>query len=264
MDEEVYIHAMKITILGSGTSHGVPMIGCRCAVCLSGDKRNQRTRSSIWVRAKGRSIVIDTATDFRTQALREGIDRLDAVLYTHPHADHLHGLDDTRSLTHDNPVPLYATRETAGEIRNRFDYIFRGSQHGGGKPRVYFREITEEPFEVGPVRIVPVPILHGDMPILGYRFGSFAYLTDCSGIDEEGLERLEGVRTLVIGALRDRPHPTHFTVEQAMEAAKQIGARRTVLTHMCHDLEHRELNERLPDGFEPAYDGLSLEIEDSD
>ena len=219
------------------------MIGCRCPICLSGDRRNQRTRSSAWLQAKGLSIVIDTATDFRTQALREGIVSLDAVLYSHPHADHLHGLDDTRSLTHDNPVPLYAARETAAEIRNRFDYIFRATQIGGGKPRVFLREISEDPFEVG-------------------RVGELAYLTDCSAIEEEAFERLDGVKTLIIGALRDRPHPTHFTVEQAIEAARRIGAPRTVLTHMCHDLDHRELSERLPVGFEPAYDGLTMEIAD--
>ncbi len=253
---------MKITILGSGTSHGVPVIGCACRVCKSTDERNNRSRSSAWITTRGLSIVIDTATDFRIQALREGLDRLDAVLYTHPHADHLHGLDDTRSLTHDNPVPLYATRETASEIKNRFDYIFRATQQGGGKPRVFFREIGDDPFEIGPVRIVPVPVMHGGLPILGYRFGRLAYITDCSEIDEEGYERLEGVETLVIGALRDRPHTTHFTVSEAIAASRRAGASRTILTHICHDMEHGELCDKLPADVEPAYDGMTITLPD--
>ncbi len=253
---------MNITILGSGTSHGVPVIGCRCEVCTSEDSRNKRTRSSAWIRDNGQSILIDTATDFRTQAIREGIDRLDAILYTHAHADHLHGLDDTRSLTKDRAVPLYASRATADEIRSRFDYIFRDTQPGGGKPQVSIHEIETDPFDIGSLHITPVPVLHGKLSIFGYRIASLAYITDCSAIPEESYPLLEGISTLVIGALRDRPHITHFTVEEALEASRRIGALRTIFTHMCHDLEHEELSSRLPDGAMPAYDGLSLEIEE--
>jgi phosphoribosyl 1,2-cyclic phosphate phosphodiesterase len=204
--------------------------------------------------------LIDTSTDFRAQALREGIDRLDAVVFTHSHADHLHGLDDTRSLTHDDPLPLFASEATTNEIRNRFDYIFRPSQPGGGKPRVYFCTISEEPFEIGGVEIVPIPLMHGGLPIFGYRVGRLAYITDCSQIEKAGFKLLKGVEVLVVGALRYRVHPTHFTVEQAIDAAKTIGSTRTILTHLCHDVEHSELAAQLPEGFEPAYDGLTISV----
>ncbi len=280
---------MKVTILGSGTSHGIPVIGCRCPVCTSADPKNNRTRSSIWIETDDRSIVVDTATDFRMQALRCGIDRLDAVIYTHAHADHLHGLDDTRSLTHDNPVPLYASLTTASEIQKRFDYIFRSTQKGGGKPQVFINEIDDDPFEIGTLLVTPVPITHGDLDIYGYRFdelmkgngkrsgrtrpaapvqsrrlpsaGGFAYLTDCSGIPEESYDLLEGVETLVLGALRFRPHATHFTVEEAIHAARRIDAAGTWFTHMCHDIEHSSLESSLPDSIRPAYDGLCLELD---
>ena len=251
---------MKLTILGSGTSHGVPVIGCRCSVCLSGDIRNKRTRSSAWLRTDDLSILIDTSTDFRAQAIREGIDRLDAAIFTHSHADHLHGLDDIRSLTHDDPVPLYASRKTTNDISNRFDYIFRPTQAGGGKPRVYFRTISDDPFEIGEIEFVPIPVMHGNLPILGFRMGRIAYVTDCSQIDDESIKLLEGVEVLIIGALRYRPHPTHFNVDQAIDAGKSIGSARTILTHMCHDIDHSELAARLPKGFEPAYDGLTVDL----
>ena len=249
-----------MTILGSGTSHGVPVIGCDCHVCRSGDYRNKRTRSSVWLHDSEISIVIDTATDFRAQALREGITRLDAVLVTHSHADHIHGLDDTRSLTCDASVPLYANKETAADIRNRFDYVFRGPTIGGGKPKIRIVEIEKESFEVGNLQITPIPIRHGNADILGFRFGTCAYLTDCSAIGTAAFERLSGVEILIIGALRYKPHPTHFSVDEAVEASRRIGAERTYLTHMCHNIEHSELTSRLPGDIEPTYDGLKIEI----
>ena len=251
---------MRATILGSGTSHGVPVIGCSCPVCRSTDPRNDRTRCSVLVEIDGLALVIDTSTDFRRQALREGITRIDGVLYTHPHADHLHGLDDTRSLTWEQTLPLYANRSTAEEIQKRFSYVFKTTQKGGGKPNVRMVEIDSQSFKITDTVIQPVPIKHGNLDILGFRIGSFAYLTDCSGIPEASFDLLRGLEVLVIGALRRRPHPTHFSVDQALATADRIGARRVLLTHICHDLDHASLARELPPSAEPAYDGQIIEI----
>ena len=252
---------VKVTILGSGTSHGVPVIGCDCPVCQSDDPKNKRTRASVLIESGAAAILIDTSTEFRIQAIREGISRLDAVLYTHPHADHLHGLDDVRSLTWNTPLPLFATEKTEQEIRIRFDYIFQKTQKGGGKPNVYFERLDNSLVEIKGTRILPIEVLHGELPVLGFRVGDFVYITDCSFIPKSSYQRLAGTKTLIIGALRDKPHATHFNVDEAVEASRIIGAEHTYLTHICHDLEHGELLRRLPDGVTPAYDGLSIEIE---
>ena len=251
---------MRATILGSGTSHGVPVVGCKCSVCTSDDPRNSRTRCSAMVDVQGLRILIDTSTEFRLQALRGGIDRVDAVLYTHAHADHLHGLDDTRSLSWGGPIPLYASADTAREIRKRFEYIFTPSQKGGGKPKVDIVEIGPDSFEVKNVRIQPIPIKHGDLDIFGFRIGGFSYLTDCSAIPGPSYSLLDGTEILVIGALRYRPHATHFSVSEALEACRRIGAQRAYLTHICHDLDHGTLEQELPPNVRPAYDGLEIEL----
>ena len=170
---------MKITILGSGTSHGVPMIGCDCEVCTSDDEKNKRTRASVWIEKDDTSILIDTSTDFRFQTLREGIPDIDAILFTHAHADHIHGLDDIRPYSYKHVVPVYGNKPTINELRRRFDYIFKKTQRGGGKPNIDLHRI-QRPFSIGPVEIIPVPIMHGKLPIFGVRIGGFAYLTDCS------------------------------------------------------------------------------------
>ena len=247
-----------ITILGSGTSHGVPVIGCSCSVCSSDIPENQRTRASVWIKSDSVSILVDTSTDFREQALRAGMTTLDAVLFTHTHADHLHGLDDVRSLTWDKPLPLYASEGTEAEIRCRFDYIFRETQKGGAKPKVFFRRLNTEPVDIAGLQVTPVPIYHGSLSILGFRIGEFAYITDCSKIPDTSYPLLEGTKTLVIGALRHKPHATHFTVEEAVAESRRIGAIRTYLTHICHDLDHHTLKASLPPGIEPAYDGLTV------
>jgi len=255
---------VDITILGSGTSTGVPVVGCDCRVCSSTDPRDRRTRASLWLRHGDISILFDTATEFRIQALAAGIDRIDAVFLTHAHADHVHGLDDLRPLTHHRPIPLYGSRATMEEVRERFSYIFRSSRIGGGKPRLDLRPID------GPVvidggegqelSVLPVRVYHGELPILGYRIGKFAYLTDCSDIPEESYALLDGVEVLVIDALRFRPHPTHFNVEQATAAVERIGATTAYFTHLCHEVSYRELEEALPAGIHPAYDGLSFSL----
>ena len=251
---------MRVTILGSGTSHGVPMVGCSCRVCTSRDPKNNRTRCSLLLEFADQTILIDTSTDFRLQALRAGIKKLDAVLYTHSHADHLHGLDDTRSLSWSGAIPLFAAPNTAAEIRERFSYVFNHNHIGGAKPKVRIVEIVEKELRFGDSMLYPVPIKHGDLDIYGYRIGDFAYLTDCSYIPESSYDLLAGTEVLVIGALRHTPHPTHFSVDQALEAAETIGAGQVYLTHICHELEHRELERELPAHVRPAYDGLCIEI----
>ena len=252
----------RITVLGSGTSSGVPMIGCTCAVCRSTDPRDRRLRPSIHVEVPGRaSILVDAGPDLRQQALTYGITRLDAVLFTHTHADHILGLDDIRgfNFTQQKPIPCYATTGALESIRKMFYYIFDGvPREGGGIAKIETRDI-EGPFAVGGVSIVPVPLWHGRSPILGFRFGSFAYLTDCSAIPDESWPLVAGVDTLVIDALRHKKHSTHFTVAEALEAIAAIAPRRAFLTHMAHDLSHAETNARLPAGVELAYDGLVLD-----
>lgn len=256
--------AMEVVILGSGTSHGVPVIACECDVCRSTDAKDKRTRASLLVRHAGREIVIDTAPEFRLQAVREGISRLDALLYTHPHADHLHGLDDIRPLTRKHPASVYGSRETLDELKRRFDYIFIPTQKGGGKPRLCLEEIPPEGIELEGLPIRPVPIFHGELPIYGYRIGTMAYLTDCSRIPESSYPLLEGLELLIIGALRYRPHPTHFSIDEAAAEADRIDAARTLLTHLCHDASHEEIKGYLSrekgKKIEPAHDGLSLSV----
>lgn len=254
----------RITFLGTGTSSGVPVIACECAVCRSTDPRDTRLRPSIYVDVPGHArILVDTSSDLRQQALTHRITRVDAVLITHSHADHVMGLDEIRRFNHvqGGPVPFYANTEAWDTLRRTFFYVFDGAPRiGGGIPKIDPRDV-DGPFTVGGVRVTPVPLFHGRLPILGFRFGSFAYLTDCNRIPDESWPLLQGLDTLVLDALRDKPHSTHFNVSGALEAAEKLGARRTFFTHMAHDLGHVETNARLPAGVELAYDGLVLDVE---
>ncbi len=252
---------MRFTILGCGTSNGVPVISCGCGVCSSKNPKNQRSRASLLVEGEeGEVILVDTSTEFRMQALREGVKRLDAVFFTHSHADHIHGIDDLRPLSHRRSIPAYGAVDTMEEITSRFSYIFSAPDTVSAKPRIEPRIIEGEAVRIGSVTMLPIPLLHGNRPIYGYRVGRFAYLTDCSAIPEEGYRKLEGVEVVVIDALRYKPHPTHFHLEGALEAARNIGSSMTYLTHMCHDLEYQQLCTELPEGVEPAYDGLRIEM----
>jgi phosphoribosyl 1,2-cyclic phosphate phosphodiesterase len=251
-----------VRFLGTGTSHGVPMIGCRCGTCRSPDPRDRRSRPSIlFEMGGGVRVLVDTTPDLRSQALAHELDRVDAILFTHCHADHVMGLDEVRrfNVLQHAAIPCYGDARTLRELRRTFAYIFDGADEGGGVPRVHLYPLGG-PFSIGAEECIPVPVWHGRREILGFRLRDFAYLTDCSGIPDTSWALLGGVRTLAIDALRHRPHPTHFTVEQALAVAARIGAERTWLTHICHDLPHEATNASLPAGVELAYDGLRIEI----
>jgi phosphoribosyl 1,2-cyclic phosphate phosphodiesterase len=254
----------RVTFLGTGTSHGVPMIGCPCATCHSIDPRDSRLRPSIYIEVEdGPAVLIDTATDLRQQALRRGISRVDAILYTHSHADHVMGLDEVRrfNMLQRRAIPAYADARTGDDLRRTFAYVFDAAeQQGGGVPQIDLHTIDGS-VAIGPLVVRPIPLLHGSRPILGYRFGSFAYLTDCNRIPPESWPLLTDLDILVLDALRHRPHPTHFTVAEALSVVERLTPRQTYLTHICHDLPHAATNAALPLGVELAYDGLTLDIE---
>ncbi len=247
---------LDITILGSGTSTGVPVIGCSCPVCRSSDPRNQRTRCSALLGYGEQQILIDTSTDLRQQALREGLDRVDAVLYTHSHADHVHGIDDLRvfNLRSQGAIPLYGSTRTLERLRDNFNYIFDDVENPGYVPRLSLQPV-EGPFEIFGLQITPVPMLHGRMQSFGYRCGPVAYLTDCNQIPDSSLALLDGLELLILDGLRFKPHNTHFNISQAVRLAEQIGARQTLLTHLSHEVDHPRHESQLPEAVGFAYDG---------
>lgn len=254
---------MKVTFLGTGTSHGVPMIGCECATCRSDDPRDQRLRPSVFIETSdGLKVLVDAGPDLRAQALAHRIARVDAVIFTHGHADHILGLDDLRryNALQGGAMPCYADVQTIADIRRMFAYVFDpATPKGGGVPVLELFAIAGA-FCIGRTEVVPVPVYHGRRPILGFRLGPFAYLTDCSRIPEASWELLGGVQIAVLDALRDRPHPTHFTLGEAVEAAGRLAAQQTYFTHMCHDLPHAATCARLPPSMQLAYDGLVVEL----
>lgn len=253
---------LRVTFLGTGTSMGVPTLGCECRVCRSNDPRDQRTRPSLFLQHDGRVMVIDTSPDFRFQALRAGIRRVDAVLYTHAHADHILGLDDLRpfNMKQREAIPLFASQETLAALRRTFSYAFGHSTPESTVPEVRLEEIAG-PFEVLGLGFQPVPVLHGTMEVLGFRFGSAAYVTDFSCIPEASRELLYDLDLLVLDALRDTPHPMHSSLSESLALIEEFRPRRAYFTHICHDLGHAETNARLPVGVELAYDTLTMEVE---
>jgi len=257
-----------LTFLGTGTSMGVPTLGCSCAICTSADPHDRRLRPSMLLRwheaGRERVVVIDTGPDFREQALRTGLSRVDAVFYTHGHADHILGMDDLRPLSfvaarEGGQIPLYATEETAETLRKVFDYTFSPDATYPTRARVRI-EPLEEKTTVHGVDFLRIPVLHGKMGIVGYRFGRTAYLTDVSAIPETSFVLMEGLDCVILSALRHKPHPSHATLDQAVEWARRIGARQTWFTHIAHELGHAETNRTLPEGIALAYDGLSFPV----
>ncbi len=251
----------KLTILGSGTSTGVPTLGCGCAVCHSTDPRDRRLRPSVLISAAGRNVLIDTTPDFRYQAMRAGLRSLDAVLFTHSHADHIMGLDDIRPFNfhRPQPIPIYADAGVLADLRRVFQYVFSGDEYVSAIPRLTAHEL-QGPQPVEGILFEPLPVLHGSLPILGFRFGPNAYITDFSAIPDATLERLSGLDLLILDALRHRPHPTHSHLANSIALVQRLQPRRALFTHICHELPHRETSALLPAGVELAYDGLEVEI----
>lgn len=252
---------MTLTFLGSGTSGGVPMLGCSCRVCTSSNPRDKRTRPSLLVEFADRAVVIDTSPDFRFQALREAIQRLDAVVFTHAHADHVLGLDDVRGFyfRQADPIPVYADRSTMDRIRQIFSYIFDGNYPYGGVAKLD-PHIVDGPFDLWGWRWVPVPVLHGRMPVLGFRIGKAAYVTDFSTIPDNSLEMLRDLDVLILDALRAKTHPTHSSIAQSLELVEWLKPRRAFFTHIAHETPHEETEARFPSHVRLAYDGLKLSL----
>ncbi len=252
---------MRLTFLGTGTSTGVPSLGCHCPTCSSSDPHDKRTRSSLLLEFNGHIVVVDTTPDFRQQGLRERIDRLDAVIFTHTHADHVFGLDDVRvfNMRQKKPIPIYADAHSIEDLRRIFKYVFEGNYQGGGIPQLE-PHLIDGPFDLWEERFVPLPVLHGKLPILGFRFRRVAYITDFSAIPAETLPLLEDLDVLILDALRHEPHPTHSTVAESLEWVRRIRPQRALFTHMAHDLAHESTNASLPANTALAYDGLKLEV----
>lgn len=254
---------LTILVLGSGTSVGVPTIGCQCAVCRSPDPRDQRLRPSVLLRYNGRNVLIDATPDFRQQVLRAGLTRLDAVLFTHAHADHIMGLDDVRpfNFRQKAAIPIYGSQETIETIRRVFEYVFANHESESSIPRLETHTLDGAPFELFGLTFTPVPLRHGRGSVYGFRFCRAAYLTDHSEIPESSMALLRDLDVLFLDALRRRPHPTHTTLQRALEYVEQLAPRRAYLTHICHDLAHEETERDLPPHVRLAYDGLEITLE---
>jgi phosphoribosyl 1,2-cyclic phosphate phosphodiesterase len=252
---------IDVEVLGSGTSTGVPMIGCTCPVCLSADPRDQRLRPSLLVRFEGYEVLIDTGPDLRQQALRAGMKRLDAVLYTHSHADHILGLDDVRPFNFHSggSVPIYASPDTLATIRHTFSYAFNGAKSLSSRPRIETHEINGEAIWIHGIHFLPIPVVHGNLPCTGFRFGNVAYLTDFNAVPEPSLAMLRNLDILFLDALRHRPHPMHSTVEESLRLVEMLRPKRAFFTHISHDLPHAHTEDTLPPNVRLAYDGLRLQ-----
>lgn len=258
------MNSFSVTFLGTGTSHGIPVIGCSCPVCLSSDPHDNRYRSSILIEDGHHTLLIDTTPEFRLQALRSSLTSLDAVLYTHEHADHFNGIDDLRVFSKVNALPVYCSGEVVSSIKDRFGYVLKSYDGAGGIPHLQLHVL--EPYQkvsIAGFEVLPIPIRHGCKLILAFRIGNFIYATDSSGILPESLPYFENVDTLVLGSLRYRPHPTHFSVDEATAFATSVGAKRVYLTHLCHDISHSKLDSELPSHMHVAYDMLTITIGDN-
>ena len=254
---------MKVTFLGTGTSQGVPVIACECAVCKSEDKHDKRLRVSVLIEVEGKTIVIDSGPDFRYQMLRAGVKKLDAILYTHEHKDHVAGLDDVRAFNYiqQSEVDIYAHKRVQEALKKEFHYVFSGNNYPG-IPRLKLNTIEDgQSFQAAGIDIIPILVMHFQLPVFGFRFGDFTYITDAKTITSEEKSKIKGSDILVINALQKEKHISHFTLEEALELAAEIGANKTYLTHISHRLgTHAEVSKQLPEGVFLAYDGLELDI----
>lgn len=249
---------MRVTFLGTGTSVGVPAVGCECETCLSDDPRDKRLRTSVLLEDAGHTLLIDASTDFRQQALRIGLKQLSAILFTHAHADHCFGLDDARPIMfRTGAIPCFATATTWEGLRRIYAYAFEPSP--SGVPRI-IPKVIDGDFELFGLRVEPLTVMHGPLPVTAFRIGGFAYVTDCNEISDEACARLRGLDVLVIDALRFKPHPTHLTLDQALNYIRRLRPQRALLTHISHDIKHTEASRHLPDTVEIAYDGLAVEV----
>lgn len=251
---------IEVTVLGSGTSKGIPEIGCECDVCRSQDSHDKRLRASVLVRTHGMNLLIDASPDLRQQTLEHQINRVDAVLVTHSHYDHVGGIDDLRPLGIDHNIPIYLRKDVNSDLHRRLDYCFKEHPYPG-VPHFDMHEIDNTPFYINGVKIMPVSVMHGKLPIVGYRIGDFAYITDAKSITEEEIEKLEGVRILIVNALRIRPHFAHFSLEEALDFIRKVNPQKAYLTHICHDFgKHADIEKMLPENVLPAYDGIKIHI----
>jgi phosphoribosyl 1,2-cyclic phosphate phosphodiesterase len=253
---------MVVTLLGTGTSSGVPLIGCECEVCRSVDFRDKRLRSSIHIAVNGRSLIVDTGPDFRQQVLRLNLKEVDAVLFTHEHKDHTAGLDEIRAYNFRSgrDIPLYGRPSVLAQLQREFAYIFAEHKYPG-VPRVRINEIGNEPFDVFGVQVIPIEVMHHKLPVYGFRIGDFTYLTDLNFIPDQELIKVAGTKILVLDALQRQPHISHFTLDQAVEVAMRIGAERTYFTHISHKLGlHSEVEKELPTGIRLGYDGMQIKL----
>lgn len=253
---------MTVTFLGTGTSQGVPVIACGCEVCTSADLRDNRLRSAIMIEGEDKTIVIDSGPDFRYQMLREKVKKLDAIVFTHEHKDHIAGMDDIRAFNYfqNAPVDIYATERVQIALKREFAYVFAEFKYPG-IPQVNMHTISLEPFNIGGIQLIPVEVMHYKLPVLGFRINDFTYITDAKTVAESEVEKLKGTRILVINALQTQSHISHFTLDEALLFAEQVGAERTYLTHISHRLgRYEDISLQLPDGIELAYDGLKVEI----
>jgi phosphoribosyl 1,2-cyclic phosphate phosphodiesterase len=252
--------ALKITFLGTGTSSGVPMIGCNCPVCSSADKKDKRLRSSILVESKTTTLVVDTTPDFRYQMLRENVKKLDAVIFTHPHKDHIAGLDDVKAFTYfsKKPIEIYANAMTQEALKREFHYAFADHKYPG-VPELNLHTIESEPFYVGDIKVIPILVWHLKMPVLGFRFGDFTYITDANRIDPAEKQKIKGSKAMVLNALRHKKHISHYTLNEAIDLIHELNVPKGYLTHISHQLgKYADVNPTLPQGIELAYDGMQL------
>lgn len=253
---------MTVTFLGTGTSQGVPVIACGCEVCISADLRDNRLRSAIMIEAEDKTIVIDSGPDFRYQMLRERVKKLDAIVFTHEHKDHIAGMDDIRAFNYfqNSPVDIYANERVQSALKREFAYVFAEFKYPG-IPQVNLHTIDIDPFDIGSIHLIPVEVMHYKLPVLGFRVNDFTYITDAKTVAESEVEKIKGTKMLVINALQTQSHISHFTLDEALLFAQEVGAEKTYLTHISHRLgRYQDIAPQLPDGIELAYDGLKLEI----